>query len=787
MPSRLSCLLLLAAVLGAAHAARELDDVSADAGRHLLQASPNATDCDRSVKNCIACRYQFYRGTVTKAICTTCATGYVVKASGRACYCAPGYFANATTDVTGQVGFTCYPCEVNHYCPGAKITPESSTVRTRCGDNKLTTTEFGKSDRECVVKPGYGWGTGDTSAVCEQGWYNPGYNTRKCTKCPGSLTTTGNNMTSSQDCQAPIGSYYLRGKAVACARGTYKEYIGNNDCDECPIGMTTPLAQALLSNRTQCNIVEPGYTLAAGATLGSTNATQCPQDTFRAGEVNISDPSVAASNCTACGENLVTLPNVTCLTGTYNPGYNREPCVKCGNGTITTVNNGSTNADECYTPAGHGNRRDTISGVLEGYLCPKDSYGRPNNTFGLVDVECTKCPENSHTAQNASTSSADCLTDAGYGWEDGSVLMCEFGYYAVGGTQDKCTYCGAGYNTTNATSSTSGEPGSDSESDCKLDFGYQNGTNSGTIEPCLRGWYKPTVSFDSCTQCPAGTSTTITMAAVNKTDCDTCRPGFGAATTSGKINVTDINATIECTICASGTYSPGFYAGGANCTVCPKTQNFTGTMVSREGAWSPEECYGEFITDGASEQNFLWWDIILHNDSSRLELTTTTPPNTKEACQTACSGDAQCQYFVFYDKSVTYGDNTCYLRKAGDLTRIGNGTTDDAWWNEPGMSIVLFEIKEGSYVVYPKYAAETIGEPLSLTGSTSDFKAMRTACDNHQSCIGLTYDVGAGWQGFKGTLWEDAVGKVRVKGESINSWVRIPTGLEDPEGWTMTN
>ncbi|KAI8470468.1 MAG: hypothetical protein J3K34DRAFT_420601 [Monoraphidium minutum] len=542
-------------------------------------------------------------------------------------------------------------------------------------------------------------------------------------------------------------------------------------------------------------VVMPGWTLAAGATLGLTNATQCPQDTFRADDAPVTDPSVFASNCTACGGNLVTLPNVTvatsgdaclappgygwssagnggrgtatkCAAGTYNPGYNREPCIKCGNGTITTDTDTSTNADQCYTPAGHGNRRDTISGVLEGYPCPIDSYGRPNNTYGLVDVECTKCPENSHTAAQ--------------------VIECEFGYYAVGGTQDKCTYCGAGYNTTNSTKSYSGEARSDAASDCKLDFGYQNGTNSGTVEPCLRGWYKDTVSFESCTQCPAGTSTTITMAAVNKTDCDTCRPGFGAATASGKVNVTDKTAAIECAICPSGTYSPGFYAGGANCTACPTTQNFTGTMVSREGAWSPEECYGQFITDGANEQNFLAWDIILHNDTTKLSLEAAA--DTKLKCQTACSADLQCQYFVFYDKSIE-GNNKCYLRKAGALTRIGNGTTDDAWWNAPPMSIVLFEIKEGSYVVYPKDAAETIGAPLTLTGTDvgSKFKATRTACDSHASCIGLTYDAGAGWKGFQGTLWEDAVGKVRVKGESINSWVRIPTGTEDPEGWTMTN
>jgi hypothetical protein len=60
-------------------------EVSADGdqqGRQLLQ---DGTDCDRSIKNCATCRYQFYRATVTLAICLTCQPGYVVKASGRGC------------------------------------------------------------------------------------------------------------------------------------------------------------------------------------------------------------------------------------------------------------------------------------------------------------------------------------------------------------------------------------------------------------------------------------------------------------------------------------------------------------------------------------------------------------------------------------------------------------------------------------------------------------------------------------------------------------------------------
>jgi hypothetical protein len=62
---------------------------------------------------------------------------------------------------------------------------------------------------------------------------------------------------------------------------------------------------------------------------------------------------------------------------------------QCGNGTLSTDTTTSTSADQCYTPAGHGNSRDG-SGILEAYVCPLNTYGRGNKTYGLVDIECTK-------------------------------------------------------------------------------------------------------------------------------------------------------------------------------------------------------------------------------------------------------------------------------------------------------------------------------------------------------------------------------------------------------------
>jgi hypothetical protein len=139
-----------------------------------------------------------------------------------------------------------------------------------------------------VAQPGYGWAAGDASDVCPQGYYNPGYNTRDCTKCPGGLTTVSTTSTSTAQCKAPAGFYYLRGRAIACAQGTYKTAIANADCDECAAGLTTtfgevgktaaadcagePTGLGLGQPRRWCSGLGPGLGPGRALSLGSTHA-----------------------------------------------------------------------------------------------------------------------------------------------------------------------------------------------------------------------------------------------------------------------------------------------------------------------------------------------------------------------------------------------------------------------------------------------------------------------------------------------------------------------------------
>ena len=261
------------------------------------------------------------------------------------------------------------------------------------------------SELECTVLPGYGWAPGDASSSCPTGTYNPGFNARKCTPCPGGLTTAAPLSTTSQECVAGVGFYYLRGKAVACARGTYKNATANRDCDKCPTGVSTPDGLVSADSASKCTVLLPGYAMSASPTLGQTEAFECPPNYFRSGEADFTADMTSPVLCTRCPNGLVTLPNVTrattmdacvvppgygfvpsgssaagnasiCANGTYNPGYNRQPCIPCGAGILTDAP-GAINADACYTPSGWGNVQNATS-VFTAFVCPIGTYGRPN-------------------------------------------------------------------------------------------------------------------------------------------------------------------------------------------------------------------------------------------------------------------------------------------------------------------------------------------------------------------------------------------------------------------------
>ena len=312
----------------------------------------------------------------------------------------------------------------------------------------------------------------------------------------------------------------------------------------------------------------------------SASAQPCPSNTYRPGDELYNGGN--GTNCTACGAGLVTLTTGAtseaaclappgfgyvatnhsaspCPVGTFNPGWNKEPCQSCGLGTITTNGPGAESAQECVIPAGHGAQLEADGATLAAAPCPVGTYGRGDSTVGLVEVECSKCPDHSTTNTTGATASTQCLTEPGYGYSNGQMQICEQGTFSPGGSQQPCTACGQ--------ARTSLLEGATSAADCVSDSGW-----SDSLTPCAEGFYKAASGNGSCRACPSGT-TTLAVGATSLAHCNTCKPGYG----SEAINL----SSPSCDICPSGTVWAGRVLRGAPCTACTPPPLYTGAMVSR--------------------------------------------------------------------------------------------------------------------------------------------------------------------------------------------------------------
>ena len=150
-----------------------------------------------------------------------------------------------------------------------------------------------------------------------------------------------------------------------------------------------------------------------------------------------------------------------------------------------------------------------------------------------------------------------------------------------------CTACDMGYNTSTDSGATA-STGASASNMCYVDFGWEDA--SGVVRPCAQGYYKPTLGVDPCTQCPHHSTTSITLAAIQESDCDTCLAGYGVADHGANPakDYSVVHTSHECALCGYGTYSVGIptdsgspaTVGGQTCAACIKPTGYTGAMVS---------------------------------------------------------------------------------------------------------------------------------------------------------------------------------------------------------------
>jgi hypothetical protein len=87
----------------------------------------------------------------------------------------------------------------------------------------------------------------------------------------------------------------------------------------------------------------------------------------------------------------------------------------------------------------------------------------------------------------------------------------------------------------------------------------------------------------------------------------------------------------------------------------------------------------------------------------------------------------------------------------------------------------MFEVKAGIYAAYlAKDAADAGGVGTSIATNHATFDAAKTACDTNPACAGFANTAADRWRTFAAARWSMVIGKVRVVGATLNSWVADP-------------
>uniref|UniRef100_A0A9J7ZG39 Sushi, von Willebrand factor type A, EGF and pentraxin domain-containing protein 1 n=1 Tax=Cyprinus carpio carpio TaxID=630221 RepID=A0A9J7ZG39_CYPCA len=144
--------------------------------------------------------------------------------------------------------------------------------------------------------------------------------------------------------QCPVGTYFSLeyGECESCWRGSYQDEEGQMECKSCPDGFSTLHlhSRSLAECKAQC---QPG----SSSLTGLETCESCP-------------------------------------LGEYQPDFGSQVCLPCPS-TMTTVNRGALDINECGVPcsAGHFSR----TGLVPCYPCPRDYY-QPEEGRSY----CLSCP-----------------------------------------------------------------------------------------------------------------------------------------------------------------------------------------------------------------------------------------------------------------------------------------------------------------------------------------------------------------------------------------------------------
>lgn len=252
------------------------------------------------------------------------------------------------------------------------------------------------------------------------------------------------------------------------------------------------------------------------------------------------------------------------------------------------------------------------------------------------------------------TTSEQCTTQPGFGYEDGRAVPCPIGFWAAGYDNSACSKCGSGLTTASVQSSR--------PTDCIALPGWQKqNPNDGSAVPCPIGSYSQGGN-DTCHKCPLGSSTQY-ASSFAASQCTVCAAGWGL----------DSNSS-QCVICTPGWFSPGGSDGP--CQACAAGQ------TSTVGATSGADCFDHFL----STEPF---DTIATPASALTAVSLGQSSNASAdalRCKDACQANDLCQYWVSRAAQADRSQDGCFLKlaptspAADTYTSIKLATGDYAVW-----------------------------------------------------------------------------------------------------------
>ena len=239
----------------------------------------------------------------------------------------------------------------------------------------------------------------------------------------------------SSDCVCRLG--YERdaaGQCRECATGKFRGSQFSRYCEDCPHNTfqnNTAGLQCLSCPLNSSTFLQVGMTAlqdcvcAAGFQAADGDCIPCPAGTFR----NSRLANETLEKCLQCPENHY------CPLGSVHP-------LPCALSEISQA--GARQHADCLCPVGSGR------GVSSEHanVCKPCAHGYFSSFAS--NYPCNACPRNKNTSSLGATNIANCSCLPGHGIQSENINLeeactqCTDGFFAAGGTNSPCTYCGWG-------------------------------------------------------------------------------------------------------------------------------------------------------------------------------------------------------------------------------------------------------------------------------------------------------------------------------------------------------